>query len=302
MDNLEELFRQFPYSVATDLRSVPGHLWTEAEELRLRRGYPAVLVASGKEYTLSGKEIENITQEILNNTINTFLNYSEYAHEQELKNGYVMLEGGHRAGFCGQAVTEKGTIVTIQALSSINLRFAKEIPEAGSGIWPQLLDPQNQFYHTLIASPPGCGKTTLLRNLIRRLSDHGYQISVCDERNEIAGQSRGHFAFDLGKRTDVLSGCSKEQGMLLMLRSMGPQILATDEVGSSEEVTILRRGVAAGVRILTTVHAGNLKDVILGPLGPLVKDGTIQRILFLTDKPKRGTICGVWKGRQEDMV
>lgn len=295
MDNIREFLQQFSPSVSKELERIPRGLWRDAEELRLRVGYPALFVCGGKEYTVSGQALGKIDQNLLNNIINRFLNYSDYAHPQELRSGFIALPGGHRAGFCGQAVINQGSIATIREVTSINVRFAKEVPQAGRLLWPQLLDAYGRFGHTLIASPPGCGKTTLLRSLIRMLSDHGYNVSVCDERNEISGAGLGGFAFDLGRRTDVMTGCSKEEGMTMMLRSMGPQVICTDEVGTEEEVRALRRAVSAGVILLTTIHAGDLKDLAMGPLGKIIGEGTFFRIVFLSDRPSRGTVTGIWK-------
>ncbi|MBQ8590354.1 MAG: stage III sporulation protein AA [Firmicutes bacterium] len=300
MDNIQRIFRQVPYSVMKDLEQVPSHLWNSAEELRLRRGYPATLVSSGDEFLLSGDVLGKVTQDLLNNIINKFLNYSEYAHDEEMRCGYIALEGGHRAGFCGQVVSERGSIVSIRNISSINIRFAREIPDAGVGVFPVLFDETGRFQNTVIAAPPGCGKTTLLRNLIRLLSDRKYTVAVCDERNEIAGTGSDQFAFNLGSRVDVMSHCSKTEGMILILRSMGPQILATDEIGNAEEIQVLRRVVAAGVGLLTTIHAGSFQDLLVSPLGPMICEGSIGRILFLSDRPRRGTITGIWKKEQAE--
>ena len=300
MDNLEVFLRQLPEPAARELAAVSPVLWNRAEELRLRMGYPALFVSAGKEYTLSGQTLGKIEKNMLNNMINRFLNYSDYAHLQELRSGFVTLVGGHRVGFCGQVVIEGEEIGTIRNITSVNIRFARDIPEAGRRLWPQLLDYRGRFGHTLIASPPGCGKTTLLRSLIRLLSDGGYNVSVCDERNEIAGAGPDGFAFELGKRTDVMTGCSKERGMILLLRSMGPQILCTDEIGTEEEIRILQRGISSGVTLLTTIHAADLSELLDGPLKDMVAKRMFFRIVFLTDRPQRGTVAAIWKREETE--
>lgn len=295
MDNIRCFLDLFPGTVSKELGNVPESLWFNGEELRMRRGLPAILISSGKEYTISGHDMGKISQEILNDIINKFLNYSEYAHLNEITNGYISLYGGHRAGFCGQAVMQNEKITYIKNVSSINIRLAKDIRDCDSNIWPHIVSKNQLIGNLLIVSPPGCGKTTMLRSLIRKLSTAGYTVSVCDERMEISGAGPEGFSFDLGPRTDVLTGCSKEEGMILLLRSMGPQILATDEIGCSSEVSILRRAVSSGVMILTTIHGKGLHDVLKGPMGDMVKEGMISRIVFLTDVPKRGTLAGIWK-------
>ena len=267
MENVQAFLDLFPSQVSADLIKVPEALFRYGEELRLRRGHSALLISDGKEFGISGQILSHINQNILNDIINKFLNYSEYAHLDEISNGFITLSGGHRAGFCGHAVMKEGLMTYIRNVSSI-------------------------------VSPPGCGKTTMLRCLIRHFSNMGYTVSVCDERMEISGAGTTGFSFDLGPRTDVLTGCSKEEGMILMLRSMGPQILATDEIGSSEEVSVLKRAVSSGVSILTTIHGNDLNDMLYGPMRSLVLDRLISRIVFLTDHPRRGTVAGIWKLEQ----
>jgi len=300
MDNTHSLISMFPQAIASELVQIPPVLWKNGEELRFRIGHPALLISSGKEYRISGQSLNNVKQDLLNDIINRFLNYSDHAHLDELRQGYVMLTGGHRAGFCGHAVVENNQIQLIRPITSINIRLAKDIPDCDKEIWPQLFHPKNGFGNTLIVSPPGCGKTTLLRCLIRHLSETGYTISVCDERSEISGTGPNGFSFDLGPRTDILTGCSKEEGLLLLLRSMGPQILATDELGSANEIDILQRGVISGIKLLVTVHGKDLSDVIHGPVGKLIRKNMIQRIIFLTDVPRKGTIHGIWKSEETE--
>ena len=298
MDNVQAFLDLFPSQVSADLIKVPEALFRHGEELRLRRGHSALLISDGKEFGISGQILRHINQNTLNDIINKFLNYSEYAHLDEISNGFITLTGGHRAGFCGHAVMKEGRMTYIRNVSSINIRLARELIDCDSDVWPHLLLPNGRIGNTVIVSPPGCGKTTMLRCLIRHFSNMGYTVSVCDERMEISGAGTTGFTFDLGPRTDVLTGCSKEEGMILMLRSMGPQILATDEIGSSEEVSVLKRAVSSGVSILTTIHGNGLNDMLHGPMRSLVLDRLISRIVFLTDHPRRGTVAGIWKLEQ----
>lgn len=295
MDNIQELLQQFPPSVSEDLAGIPKALWRDAQELRLRMNYPGLLVCGGEEYTISGQALGKIEQKLLSNIIHRFLKYSDYAHTQELREGFISLPGGHRAGFCGQAVIYEGSVFTIRDVSSINIRLAKDIEKTGQELWPQLLDEQGNFGSTLLVSPPGCGKTTLLRSLIRLISEHGYNVSVCDERKEISGAGSQGFAFNLGKRTDVMAGCPKEQAMLMMLRSMGPQVLCADEVGTPGDLRAIQRAGSSGVILLTTIHAGNMKELLQGPLRLPVIQGMFFRIVFLSDRPRPGTVVGIWK-------
>jgi len=295
MDNLYRFLSLFPKTVATDLAKLPDSLWREGEELRLRKGHSAILVSAGKEYTISGNMLGSIEQELLNDIINKFLNYSDYAHLEELKSGYVSLQGGHRAGFSGQAVLDDGKIKLIRNITSINIRLARDVVDCGTAILPHLFQPDHTFGNTVIVSPPGCGKTTLLRSLIRQLSEQGFTISVCDERSEISGAGPNGYSFDLGPRTDILTGCSKEEGMMLMLRTMGPQILAADEIGTDREIPILQRALHSGVKLLITLHGSDFSDILYSPLKSFLHDGDISRIIFLNCNPRRGTVSGIWK-------
>ena len=158
-------------------------------------------------------------------------NHSMYAHANEMKDGFVTLRGGHRVGLAGKAVIKDGKVSGLCDISGINIRIAKSHTGCAEKLTPQLLTTNEGFLNTLLVAPPQCGKTTMLRDLARILSTR-YKIAVIDERSEIAGTYEGVPQFDLGRQTDVLDRFPKVTGMLLALRSLSPQILVTDEVGS----------------------------------------------------------------------
>ena len=298
MDKFHSLIQRFPYDVAQDLSHIPNEIWKTGEEIRFRVGQNATMISGGKEYRLHGKILENIDKDILNNIINRFLKYSEYAFPQEMAGGFITISDGHRVGFCGQAVMDGHHISTIRNISSLNVRIAKDLPQVGESVIPMLMDQQQHFLNTLIISPPGCGKTTLLRSLIRILSHQGYQISVCDERGEISGIGPDGFSFDLGPRTDVMSHCSKESGMRALIRSMGPEIIATDEISTDKDILILKQASCSGIKLLVTMHGQDLQDIYHSYASSLITEGFIQRIVILTDHPKRGAIQGIWRREQ----
>jgi stage III sporulation protein AA len=196
----------------------------------------------------------------------TFLSrYSLYAFEEDIKSGFITLEGGHRVGIAGQVRMENGKVADIRYISFLNIRIAKQRKNCAKDMIPYIISYRN-IYNTLIVSPPGIGKTTYLRDCIRILSNgtaylKGQKICVIDERSEIAACHLGVPQNDVGIRTDVLDRCSKAEGMLLMLRSMSPQIIAVDELGSKEDYQAVEQALNCGSRILGTVHAGNVKEL-----------------------------------------
>ncbi|MCM1113196.1 MAG: stage III sporulation protein AA [Muribaculum sp.] len=193
---------------------------------------------------------------------------SPYAFEDELRQGFITTPGGHRVGVAGQAVlAQDGSIRTIKHIRYINIRVAHQIFGAAEEVLPQLYQ-NGRLRNILMISPPGCGKTTMLRELVRRISDGnayggGLCVGVVDERSEIAGSYLGIPRNDLGSRTDVLDACPKALGMMLLLRSMSPQVIAVDELGNGQDVKALREAAACGCRILATVHGAGPRDVAL---------------------------------------
>ena len=221
--------------------------------------------------------------------------YSLYAFDEELKNGFITIEGGHRAGLCGRAVTENGHIKTLRNISSINLRLARQINGCAEGLLKYIADGKNVF-NTLIVSPPGGGKTTVLRDLIRCISGGmGLTVGVCDERSEIAATYMGMAQNDLGPRTDIIDGCPKSQGIYMLLRSMAPKVIAADEIGSKEDVKAIEEAVISGVRLICTAHAEKISDIEKKPYR-----AAFERFVLLGAAEKPGRIKAVYdKGLKE---
>lgn len=249
------------------IRYLPEHLRTTAaaayspdlEELRLRSGRPLSVVRSRKELPLG----VTVTPADIAHLASAAAHGSVYAAVDSLKNGYITVDNGCRVGFCGTAVMKNGQISNLRNLSSANIRLAKEVKTAAAALENAYC---GNFESTLIIAPPGLGKTTLLRDLVRRLSDKGHRVSVVDERGEIAAVENGVPGFDVGRNADVLTGCPKAQGLLMMLRAMNPEIIAVDEITAPEDVAAIETCRSCGVGILATVHGHSEKDIASRPL------------------------------------
>ncbi len=302
MNSLDKILVKLPIEIGEQIKSLPNHIKRNLEEIRIRNGNHIIFYASGKEYELELKNGSGIDNYIINNIFNSFLNYSAYAYQEELTNGYITIEGGHRVGICGRTVMENGRVKTIKDISSINIRRSKEIIGVSDPCVGYLMKGRHLIYNTLIISPPKCGKTTLLRDLIRNFSSMGFQVGLCDERSEISGMYNGKSSYDLGPRTDILDGCPKEKGMIMLIRSMSPDLIATDEIGKKEDCHAIEAAVCAGISLLTTIHGSSYEDVIQSGIGELVQKGVFERLIFLTNIPAIGSISAIRDWRNQNVV
>ena len=268
-NNLESIWKILPRRIRESLiAQIPDA--ERLQEIRLRAGQEVLFYCGGQEYTLKPEECNRITPEEIQETIQYATGYSLYAYEQEMKQGYITIEGGHRIGIAGQVIMEQNGVRNFRYISSVNIRVAHQVRGCADAVMPYLTS-QGDVYSTLIIAPPGCGKTTLLRDLIRQIAngcDHlkGKTVGVVDERSELGGCYLGIRQNDLGIRTDLLDACPKADGMLMLIRSMGPEVIAVDEIGSIEEVGILQYAMHCGCRMLATVHGENYQEIRGKPL------------------------------------
>ncbi len=244
------------------------------EEIRLRTDKPIVIKKAGYEAFLTGegsltrdrKNAYTLSRESLKEILNRVCEDSLYAYEDEVKHGYISVPGGHRVGLAGQVVVNgEGKVHTMKYINSMNIRISHEIKGAGNMLLPFLYR-QGRVLNTLIISPPGAGKTTLLRDIIRQISEgnrygEGVAVSVVDERSEIAGCYQGIPQNDVGPCTDVLDACPKAYGMMMLLRSMAPKVIAIDEIGGMEDVGAIKKVSACGVTLLATIHGEDVWDL-----------------------------------------
>jgi len=258
MDELLQIRQILPPEYRRALEAAgPG----QTEELRLRVGRPPTALTDGAERVLPLRTgFGLVTRQDAETIVMNAARQSAYAAADTLREGYVTLEGGHRIGVCGTAVTREGEICGVRELSSICIRVARTFYAKRSQPLPLLTG------STLVLGPPGSGKTTLLRDLIRLLSDSGRRVSVADERGELAACWQGSPQRDLGARTDVLTGGRKSEALLRLLRTMNPQWLAADEITAPEDLAAMEQCSYCGVLLLASAHAGSASELEKRPL------------------------------------
>ena len=227
----------------------------EAQEIRVRIGRRIHIITEREDYeVVSGTIPDLITAADIREITESISGYSLFACEEELKNGYITLRGGHRIGIAGEVVSEGGKIKTIKNISSFNIRVSHQVRGSADELMPYI----DKCKYLLLISPPRKGKTTLLRDILRQLSDRPMEnVAIVDERSEIASCYRGRPENDVGERTDVLDNCPKAEGMMMLLRSMSPTIIGVDEIGKREDVEAVLRVVNCGVRVIATIHGEN---------------------------------------------
>lgn len=272
-------------------------------EIRLRVGRPLFLTYDGGECFLRKRGMEPyiVTREDLKETLEYVTGYSLYAYEEEIKQGFISVQGGHRVGVTGKVILDCGQIRGMKYISCINVRIAHEIKGCADDLMP-FIQTKDWVAHTLIVSPPRCGKTTLLRDMIRQLSNgregiDGLTVGVVDERCELAGCYQGVPQNDLGMRTDVLDGCPKAEGMQMLVRSMSPAVVAVDELGKEEDFKAVESVIHCGCKLIATAHGNSLEDVLSQPFfQKLMKEKVFERYIFLGKRERAGIVEGIFDG------
>lgn len=277
------------YSLAEKL---PLNVKSSAQEIRLRKNKPLCIRSGEKTYFLTEngactdecaeKEVCIVSESDITETFHNLCRYSVYSRENEIRNGYITMSGGHRAGICGTAVYGEGSITNIREISSINLRISREIYGCGSKIL-EAVGKQSGF---LVCGAPASGKTTIIRDIARTLSLGGKQVSVIDERGEIGGTSKNDTGF-----SDVLDGYRKGDGFFHAIRSLSPEFIICDELGNKNDIDSVREALNAGVAVIGTVHASSCEELAQRQhMRELLKTGAFKNVVFLKNRSAPGLI------------
>lgn len=299
----EQIINYFGKNIKDNLILVNEAYFEKIQEIRIRNNKAIIFKTIDKEYFLNKfgilsevfdkKNIYIPNNEDIKQTIQTMSDYSIYKFEQEIKNGFITLKGGFRVGITGTAIIEDEKIKGIKNISSINLRIAREVKNCSKKILKYLK--QEKYLSTMIISPPNCGKTTLLRDIIKEISESGENISVIDERSEIAGVYMGVSKMELGIRTDIFDRCPKKEGMINVLRSMSPNFIAVDEIGTEEDILALEKIFNSGVKVICTIHSENIFELKkkIG-LEKILKEKYFKRYIVLNKNDFSFNVEGIY--------
>lgn len=289
---METIIAFLPKKIAEQLQRIPPKILKDLEEIRVRISRPIELTARGVPHFLP----YIIDSEDAVHLLNKISHFSIYTLEEELKRGYITIEGGHRVGLAGKVILEQGKVKAIRDISSFNIRIAREKVGIAQTLIPRIY--RDGWLHTMIIGPPQTGKTTLLRDIARIISsgDSGSglpasKVGIVDERSEIAGCVNGIPQMTFGNRIDVLDACPKAEGMMMMIRSMSPEVLVVDEIGRLEDAEAIMEAVNAGIKLIMTTHGNSLEEIKRRPtLQAILEMGIFQRFIELSRKDGPGSI------------
>lgn len=276
MNHFEQVISCFPTPIQRQIQTIDPYTRQHLQEIRVYKGKHIQIYADNKRIQLSG----TINGNDINQILNSLLKFSYYAYEEDLAKGFITIDGGHRVGICGKAVIENGKVKLLREISSFNIRYAKEIIGCSDLIMHHILT-NGKLNNVLLVSPPGCGKTTMLRDIARNLSQQHFKVAICDERSEIAGMHQGVSSYQFGDMVDVLDGCPKAEGMIMLIRSMSPNVIIVDEIGSQGDLKAIETCTHCGVSVITTAHGYSKNDI---------DTMFFDKVIFLTDKPHPGSI------------
>ncbi len=307
-----DILPMLPQRVAAVIERAGISALVPLEEIRLRAGKPLVLQNYRKEWfiradgVLSSKPSGSfcVTHDDIRISLELMSQNSIYAYQDEIKNGYITIKGGHRVGLSGRVIADGGTVRNIKDIAGLNIRLANQIIGCSKKVMGYVIKSGTDIYNTLIISPPQCGKTTILRDIARNLSDgipefgfSGVNVGIVDERSELAACLRGIAQNNVGLRTDVLDGCPKGIGMPMLIRSMSPKIIITDEIGNDGDREAVHGVLNAGARIVTSAHGYNVSELkSRREVLKLIEDKAFERYIVLGNDDGPGTLVEVIDG------
>lgn len=291
MINLNSVLDILPKSIRYEYEKLDSK--DKLQEIRIRADKPLIFYLGSKEVLTNYK----VKSEDLKSIMQRMSGYSIYAFEQEIRQGYITIEGGHRIGICGSCVTENNSIKTIKDIASINIRICREIIGCSNKVLKYICK-DKEIQNTIIISPPKCGKTTILRDIVRNLSlgirelnISGKKVSVIDERSEIAACYKGMPQLEVGLRTDIFDNCPKHLGIIMAIRSMAPEVIVADEIGTSEDIASIIMALNCGVKVITTIHGNSIEDFINRKVfNDAIENKVFKRAIVLSNKRGIGTI------------
>lgn len=289
MKKIEEILKYFPtniYNILLYTLEQNSQIEENIQEIRIRVGRPILLKLRQAdiliEYVVTQTEVLQTLERLCENSI--------YAYKNQICAGFITVKGGHRVGITGTAVMEYDKVINMKYITSLNFRVAREVINCSNKILGQMIDRENNnIYTTLIVSPPGKGKTTMLRDAIRRISNgiqefdfKGKTCGVVDERGEIAAMYQGIPQNDIGMRTDIIENITKAKGMKMLIRSMAPEVIACDEIGTKEDAEAIGEAISAGVKGIFTMHGKTMNDIKLNKeVYKLIDEKYIEKIIFI---------------------
>ncbi len=263
----------------------------ESTEIRMRVRQPLIVETNTKEYVYTDCIIQ---KEDIQECLQYASEYSIYAFQENIRQGFLTIQGGHRIGVCGQVIIQNQKIQLQQNISFLNIRVAHEIIGCADEVMSFLYE--GGLAHTLILSPPGCGKTTILRDIIVHLSNGwgghaGKRVAVVDERSEIAACHQGVPQNQMGIRTDVIDNCPKAEGIRLLVRAMNPEIIAVDEIGTAQDAEAIVYSIRTGCVMIGTVHAESVAQAQENPmLHHLISPSLFSKCIVLDDTKEKGHV------------
>lgn len=300
---MDTILNFLPKNIADLINQIPPKQKEELEEIRIRINRPIEMTMKGAPRFLS----YIIQPEDAFHLMNKISHFSIYTLEEELKRGYITVSGGHRIGLAGKVILEDGKVKAIRDISSFNIRIAREKVGIAEPIVPYIL--QGNWMHTMIIGPPQTGKTTLLRDIARIISTGNRtksilasKVGIVDERSEIAGCVNGVPQLTFGHRLDVLDACPKAEGMMMMIRSMSPDVLIVDEIGRKEDAEAITEAVHAGIKLMMTTHGTSLDEIRKRPsLKNILDQQIFQRFIVLNRTAGPGTITHILDENGKEM-